>query len=64
MTIQKIKGTFNSFKIDGITEGKLMAISRALQQQQDRGEITSVGQDVLNTIIIALDEAKVDNEMF
>lgn len=64
MIIKRTKGTFNSFTIEGVTEGKLMAISRALQQQQDRGEITSVGQDVLNRIIVALDEAKVDKEFF
>lgn len=64
MFIKRIKGTFNSFTIEGVTEGKLMAISRALQQQQDRGEITSIGQDVLNSIIIALDDARVAKEIF
>lgn len=61
MIITKNTKKFNSFNIEGITEGKLMAIARALQAQQDANTLSAVGHDVLQTILIALQNYR-DNQ--
>jgi hypothetical protein len=63
MVITKDENKFNSFKIEGLTEGKLMAMARALQNQQDTKTITVVGQEVLQSICLALNMAKIDTQI-
>jgi hypothetical protein len=50
MIIKKDKKKHNSFSIEGLTAGKLMAINSALEEQKKNGTISPVGEDVLVVI--------------
>lgn len=63
MLIEKNKQFEHLYDVKGITEGKLTAIARALQAQKDNRCIGAVGEDVLQTILVTLNMAKIDKQI-
>lgn len=47
MEVKKVKGQFNEYDLKGLTEGKILAIKRALEFTDEMNELGPVGFDVL-----------------
>lgn len=61
MRIVKVESKFNSFNIEELTEGKLLAIKHALEFQQHNNCITIIGEEILITLTRFLEKLERGN---